>query len=87
VSEGDRSTRKALNMSRCVTACDSEAVRRLIMRTRHRPHALPVSLFIPQRFISTNLLVLGGGGGAGKSGVKEQNCQLRSTRGLYIFYD
>jgi len=85
VSEGDRSTRKGMNMSRCVTACDSEAVRRLSCE-------LVTDLISPCFPCFSSALYLHKSPcsrwwcGAGKSGG-ETELSVASTERLYIFYD
>ncbi|KAG6833732.1 hypothetical protein H0H87_001164 [Tephrocybe sp. NHM501043] len=42
------------------------------MRTAHTPHSFPAFPVYSSSFLSENELVLGGGGGQGKNGVKNK---------------
>jgi hypothetical protein len=42
------------------------------MRARHEPHSLPAFPVYSSSFLSSNELVLGGGGGASRSGIKNK---------------
>lgn len=42
------------------------------MRARHEPHSLPAFPVYSSSFLSPNELVLGGGGGASRSGIKNK---------------
>jgi hypothetical protein len=46
------------------------------MRARHTPHALPAFPVYSSAFLSDNELVLGGGGGASRSGIKNKLARL-----------
>jgi hypothetical protein len=49
------------------------------MRPRHTPHSLPAFPVYSCAFLSPDAFVLGGGGGASRSGIKNKLVRLAST--------
>lgn len=55
------------------------------MRARHTPHALPAFPVYSSAFLSDNELVLGGGGGASRSGIKNKLVCSANLAQLILF--
>lgn len=57
-----------------------------IMRAQHTAHALPAFPVYSSAFLSSNELILGGGGGASRSGIKNKlvRVHLHPARCVYL---
>ena len=53
------------------------------MRTQHTPHSLPAFPVWSAGFVSDTRLVLGGGGGTGRTGVKNKLVSIEGSNVAY----